>query len=182
MSEETVNENTQEETAPQEAAPAPAPQEASAGEAAAPAPEAKPAPEAAAKKSKKAATAELHTGRRKVSISRVKLIQGSGKVFVNKKPVDVFFSKKGDVNKVLQPLNLLGVEAQFDIHANVKGGGTSGQAEAVRLGISRGLKKLDEAYHRKLREAGFLTRDSRMVERKKYGLHKARRASQFSKR
>ena len=182
MSEETVNENKPEESAAApapEAAPAPAPAAEAAPEAA---PVAETAPKPAAKKTGKAPSAELFTGRRKVSISRVKLTQGSGKIFVNKKPVDVFFSKKGDVNKVLQPLNLLGVEGQFDVHANVKGGGTSGQAEAVRLGISRGLDKLDEAYHKKLREAGFLTRDSRMVERKKYGLHKARRASQFSKR
>ena len=176
MSEETVNENNQEENTAQEAAPVA--EAAPAQEGAAPEAAAKPAPQ----KASKASGAKLYTGRRKLSISRVKLIQGSGKVFVNKKPVDQFFSKKGDINKVLQPLNLLGVEAQFDVHANVKGGGTSGQAEAVRLGISRGLKLLDDAYHKKLREAGFLTRDSRMVERKKYGLHKARRATQFSKR
>jgi len=143
-------------------------------------PKAKPVAQASGEDQKK--VRELFTGRRKVSISRAKLLKGSGKITVNKKPIEEYFSKKGDVYKVFQPLILVGVGKDFDVFANVKGGGSTGQAEAVRLSISRALKEMDIEYHKKLREAGMLTRDSRMVERKKYGLHKARRASQFSKR
>ncbi len=144
----------------------------------------KAAPQAAKKKaaSEKKGNEKLHTGRRKKSISRVKITKGQGSITVNKKPVEQFFSKSSDVNKVIQPLKLLGIEKEYDVLATVKGGGTTGQAEAIRMGLARSLKEFNEEFHKKLREAGYLTRDSRMVERKKYGLHKARRATQFSKR
>jgi len=126
--------------------------------------------------------ARITTGRRKVSIARTKLVSGKGVFTVNKKPIADYFRRSVDVHKVMQPLKVLGLEGSYDVKVNVSGGGTSGQAEAIRMGIARSLKEINPEYHKKMREEGFLTRDSRMVERKKYGLHKARRASQFSKR
>ncbi len=125
---------------------------------------------------------DLFTGRRKRAIARVKLVNGSGKYMVNKKEVDVYFGRKTLAHMTKQPLVTTGNEGNYDVHANVRGGGPSSQAEAIRLAVARCLQVVDEKSHKKLREAGFLTRDSRMVERKKYGLHKARRAPQFSKR
>ncbi|MES0490831.1 MAG: 30S ribosomal protein S9 [Leptospirales bacterium] len=125
---------------------------------------------------------EIFTGRRKNAVARVKMVKGSGIITVNKKPLEEFFKKPADVRKVRQPLELTGFTKTYDIKINVHGGGNTGQAEAARMGISRSLDEASPEHHKQLRDAGFLTRDSRMVERKKYGLHKARRASQFSKR
>jgi len=134
------------------------------------------------KTSKKPETRIMFTGRRKESVSRTKLVKGTGEVTINGKKLTEYFKRSVDQYKVKQPLVLLGLEKDFDIHANVYGGGTTGQSEAIRLSISRSLQKINPEYHKKLKEYSLLTRDSRMVERKKYGLHKARRASQFSKR
>lgn len=124
----------------------------------------------------------IGTGRRKKSIARVRLVPGEGKVTINKKDIDTYFGL--DTLKVIvnQPLNLTGMKDKFDVLVNVNGGGFTGQAGAIRHGISRALVKSDENLKKDLKKAGFLTRDSRMTERKKYGLKKARRAPQFSKR
>lgn len=125
------------------------------------------------------------TGRRKSSVARVRLLPGSGNVTINKKNLDEYFGEGNAVVKreVLRPCEVAGAVSKFDIIATVKGGGFTGQAGALRHGISRALVKADEeAYKKSLKAAGFLTRDSRMKERKKYGLKKARKASQFSKR
>jgi small subunit ribosomal protein S9 len=134
------------------------------------------------KSAKKGATAKIAVGRRKEAVSRVRLVKGTGEITINGKPVNVYFSRDVDRNKVRQPLTLLGVDKTTDVFVNVYGGGTTGQSEAIRLGISRLLHDQSADFHKKLKDQGYLTRDSRMVERKKYGLHKARRASQFSKR
>ncbi len=127
---------------------------------------------------------DLFTGRRKTSVARVKLIKGSGKITVNKKPVSEYFGRSDHQDLVTEPFRILSIqwENEYDVIASVRGGGITGQAEAVRLGLSRCLDVVAENYHVPLRKAGLLTRDPRMVERKKFGLHKARRASQFSKR
>lgn len=122
------------------------------------------------------------TGRRKNAIARVRLLPGEGKVFVNSKPLEEYFGKKTLEMIVKQPLDLTESIAKFDILAKVHGGGISGQAGAVRLGIARALIKADSNLRPALKRAGFLTRDPRMKERKKYGLKGARRAPQFSKR
>ncbi|NLP28187.1 MAG: 30S ribosomal protein S9 [Clostridia bacterium] len=122
------------------------------------------------------------TGRRKKSIARVRLVPGEGKVVINKRDMDTYFGLETLKIIVNQPLVLLGVKDQFDILVNVHGGGFTGQAGAIRHGIARALVKYDESLKGSLKKAGFLTRDPRMKERKKYGLKKARRASQFSKR
>ncbi len=124
------------------------------------------------------------TGRRKSSVARVRLIPGTGKITVNKKSLDDYFGAKEIVKREVQrPFAVAGCEGKFDVVATVHGGGFTGQAGALRHGISRALCVADkEAYRSLLKTAGFLTRDSRMKERKKYGLKKARRASQFSKR
>ena len=121
------------------------------------------------------------TGRRKTSIARVWLTQGSGKVMVNKREVDNYFSEM-QILHAMQPLRSLGVESDFDIWCTVKGGGISGQAGALRHGVARALVVANEEYRRPLRKGGYLTRDSRMVERKKYGQPGARKRFQFSKR
>ncbi|MDH5721360.1 MAG: 30S ribosomal protein S9 [Spirochaetia bacterium] len=136
----------------------------------------------AVKKKKAVADSKLFTGRRKKSIARVKVVEGVGKVTINKRPLEEYFGRKSYHYVIFEPFKLVGAENKYDIIANVKGGGVTGQAEAIRLGVSRFLDKEDSSYHKLLRSGGFLTRDSRMVERKKYGLHKARRATQFSKR
>jgi len=122
------------------------------------------------------------TGRRKTSIARVRLIPGEGKFTINKRDIDEYFGL--DTLKVVakQPLVLTGTAASYDVVVNVHGGGLSGQSGAIRHGIARALVKADEQFKPALKKAGFLTRDDRMVERKKYGLKKARRAPQFSKR
>jgi small subunit ribosomal protein S9 len=134
------------------------------------------------KPSKRPEVKLMFTGRRKESVSRAKLVKGKGEVTINGKPLNEYFKRSVDQYKVRQPLVLLGLEKEFDIFANVYGGGTTGQSEAIRLSVSRSLDKMSPDHHKKLKEYSLLTRDSRMVERKKYGLHKARRASQFSKR
>jgi len=122
------------------------------------------------------------TGRRKTSVAQVRLIPGEGKVLINKRPLTEYFGKKTLEMVVKQPLVLTQTEGRYDILATVKGGGVTGQAGAVRLGIARALLKADNEIRPSLKKAGFLTRDPRMKERKKYGLKGARRAPQFSKR
>ena len=124
----------------------------------------------------------LATGRRKTSTARVKLIKGKGDIIVNKKPVDKYFPAGNYVMIIQQPLKVINFENDYDFHVNVYGGGLSGQAGAIRHGISRALNILDEKNHKPLKVNSFLTRDSRMVERKKYGQKKARKKFQFSKR
>ncbi len=123
------------------------------------------------------------TGRRKSSIARVRLIPGKGNITVNKKSLEDYFGMEILKREVRRPFEVAGVEGKFDVVATVRGGGFTGQAGALRHGISRALSSADrEAFRAPLKAAGFLTRDPRMKERKKYGLKKARRASQFSKR
>ena len=122
------------------------------------------------------------TGRRKSAVARVFIKQGSGKFVVNDKSVDDFFTRETGRMVVRQPLKLVNHEATFDIMVNVHGGGESGQAGAVRHGITRALIDYDVALKGDLSRAGFVTRDAREVERKKVGLHGARRRKQFSKR
>ena len=124
----------------------------------------------------------LGTGRRKKSIARVRLVPGEGKVVINKRDIDNYFGMDTLKYVVNQPLVLTGTKDKFDVLVNVHGGGFTGQAGAIRHGISRALLKADETLRGELKKAGFLTRDPRMKERKKYGLKKARRAPQFSKR
>ena len=123
------------------------------------------------------------TGRRKSSVARVRLIPGNGNITVNKKPLDEYFGAKEIVKReVKRPFMVAGCEGKFDVVATVNGGGFTGQAGALRHGISRALLEADADYRPVLKKAGFLTRDPRMKERKKYGLKAARRAPQFSKR
>lgn len=122
------------------------------------------------------------TGRRKSATARVFMKRGSGLIVVNDKPMDVFFSRETARMVVRQPLELVEQLAGFDIKVNVSGGGESGQAGAVRHGITRALISYDAALKPALSKAGFVTRDAREVERKKVGFHKARRRKQFSKR
>ncbi len=122
------------------------------------------------------------TGRRKTAIARVFIKAGSGKIVVNGKPVDEFFSREAGRMVVRQPLQLTETSDRFDIMVNVTGGGESGQAGAVRHGITRALIDFSPELKPVLKKAGFVTRDAREVERKKVGLRKARRAKQFSKR
>lgn len=129
-----------------------------------------------------ATTHNYGTGRRKSSIARVFLRKGSGNITVNGRPLDIFFSRETACMIVRQPLELTNTAENFDITVTAVGGGTTGQAGAIRLGIARALVDYDAALKPELRKAGFMTRDARIVERKKVGLHKARRATQFSKR
>lgn len=122
------------------------------------------------------------TGRRKKSIARVRLVPGEGKITVNNREIENYFGLETLRTIVKQPLALTGTEGKFDVYANVHGGGFTGQAGALRHGIARALLKADADLRPELKKAGFLTRDPRMKERKKYGLKKARRAPQFSKR
>lgn len=122
------------------------------------------------------------TGRRKTSSARVFIRRGQGQITVNRKPLDEFFGRETARMIVRQPLELVDMLNQFDINVTVKGGGTTGQAGAIRLGVARALMEYDEALRSPLRKAGFVTRDARAVERKKIGLHKARKATQYSKR
>jgi len=122
------------------------------------------------------------TGRRKSAVARVFLKPGKGEITVNGKPVDVFFSRETGRMIVRQPLQLTNTLTTFDIYVNVDGGGESGQAGAVRHGIARALIEHDAGLKPALKKAGLVTRDAREVERKKVGLHKARRRHQFSKR
>ena len=122
------------------------------------------------------------TGRRKSSAARVFLRKGTGSIVVNGKPLDQFFGRETSRMIVRQPLVLTKNTESFDIAVTVEGGGITGQAGAIRLGIARSLVEYDETLKPELRKAGFMTRDAREVERKKVGLHKARRATQYSKR
>lgn len=122
------------------------------------------------------------TGRRKSSVARVYLVPGTGKITVNKRDIDEFFGLETLKLIVRQPLEVTGTVGKFDVLVNVCGGGTTGQAGAIRHGISRALLEADADFRAPLKKAGFLTRDPRMKERKKYGLKGARRAPQFSKR
>ena len=122
------------------------------------------------------------TGRRKSSVARVFLRKGSGNITVNDRPLDEFFGRETARMIVRQPLELTQTVDKFDIVVTATGGGTTGQAGAIRLGLARALVEYDETLKSELRKAGFMTRDAREVERKKVGLHKARRATQFSKR
>ena len=121
-------------------------------------------------------------GRRKASIARVYLKNGEGKITVNGKPLNEYFSLKYMELSVLDPLKTVEVEGTYDLNANVSGGGIKGQAEALRLAISRALVKVNEDYRPALKAKKFMTRDARVVERKKYGKPKARKSFQFSKR
>ena len=124
----------------------------------------------------------LGTGRRKSSTARVYLQRGSGSITVNKKTLEEYFGRETARMIVRQPLELVEMLDKFDINVNVCGGGNSGQAGAIRHGITRALMNYDEELRLSLRQAGFVTRDSREVERKKVGLHKARKRPQYSKR
>jgi len=125
---------------------------------------------------------QFFTGRRKTSSARVSIKPGKGEITVNKRPLDVYFGRQTARMIVRQPLETVNVASSLDVDVNVKGGGGSGQAGAIRHGIARALAQYDETFHSPLRKAGFITRDARKVERKKVGLRKARKKPQFSKR
>jgi len=122
------------------------------------------------------------TGRRKSSTARVFMTKGKGQIIVNDRPLDEFFGRETARMIVRQPLEKVEMTENFDIKATVCGGGISGQAGAIRLGVTRALMEYDEELRKPLRKAGYVTRDAREVERKKVGLHKARKATQYSKR
>ena len=122
------------------------------------------------------------TGRRKSSTARVFVTRGTGKIVINERPLDEFFGRETARMIVRQPLEKVELVDKFDIKVTVKGGGISGQAGAIRHGLTRALIEYDEELRRPLRKAGYVTRDAREVERKKVGLHKARKATQYSKR
>jgi small subunit ribosomal protein S9 len=122
------------------------------------------------------------TGRRKSSTARVFMTKGKGQIVINDRPLDEFFGRETARMIVRQPLEKLEMTENFDIKATVSGGGISGQAGAIRLGVTRALIEYDEENRSPLRKAGYVTRDAREVERKKVGLHKARKATQYSKR
>lgn len=122
------------------------------------------------------------TGRRKTSTARVRLLPGDGNFLVNDVEISDYFNRKSLIKDIMSPLELTNTDNTFDIYVNVNGGGLSGQAGAVRHGIARALLEVDQDYRTSLKKAGYLTRDSRMVERKKYGRKKARKKPQFSKR
>ena len=132
---------------------------------------------------KDAITSEsMGTGRRKSSVASVRLKSGSGKIVINGKDIAEFFVNSQDQNAITDALDLVGQRESVDIRINVKGGGLSGQSGACRMGLARALVSYNEELFQPLRDKGFLTRDSRMKERKKYGLHGARKGTQFSKR
>lgn len=122
------------------------------------------------------------TGRRKSSKARVFLSKGKGVITINNRPIDEFFGRETACMVVRQPLEKLEITGDFDVRATVAGGGISGQAGAIRLGLTRALMEYDAELRPTLRKAGYVTRDAREVERKKVGLHKARKATQYSKR
>ena len=135
------------------------------------------------KKVVKKAVTPIHTGRRKSSVARVRVVEnGKGVITINEKPLEEYFGLATLQYIVKQPLALLGLEDKVDVMVNVQGGGFTGQAGAIRHAIARGLVEVNEQYKDELKKAGFLTRDSRAKERKKYGLKKARKAPQYSKR
>jgi small subunit ribosomal protein S9 len=122
------------------------------------------------------------TGRRKTSVARVRLVDGTGQFTLNGKSLDQYFPEASHRLRIVEPLKLTDLEGRYDIKATLEGGGTTGQSDALRLGIARALVEIDPELRRILKKAGFLRRDDRKVERKKYGLRKARRAPQFTKR
>jgi small subunit ribosomal protein S9 len=122
------------------------------------------------------------TGRRKSAVARVYATSGTGKITINKQSIEEYFGRKTDQMISRQPLECVDMETKFDINVIVKGGGPSGQAGAIRHGLARALMAYDEALRPSLRKAGYVTRDARVVERKKVGLHKARKRPQYSKR
>jgi len=124
----------------------------------------------------------MGTGRRKTSLAQIRMYPGKGVIEVNGRPFEEYFTVERRRQAVLEPLVATGTLKDFDLKIKASGGGPTGQAEAAILGIARALSKIDREYHQQLRKRGFLTRDARMVERKKYGKHKARRGKQFSKR
>ncbi len=124
----------------------------------------------------------MATGRRKTSVARVRIRTGTGKITINGKDLSGYFGNPSLEQEVMAPFRLTGTEGRFDLTVNVKGGGLSGQAGACRHGLARALLEVDAEYRPLLKKAGYLTRDPRMKERKKYGLKKARKAPQFSKR
>lgn len=129
-----------------------------------------------------AETQHYGTGRRKTSTARVRIVPGKGEIKVNNRSLEEYFGRETARMIVRQPLETVNFGDKYDIIVNVRGGGNSGQAGAIRHGITRALIEYDESLRSPLRKAGFVTRDARAVERKKVGLHKARRAPQFSKR
>ena len=122
------------------------------------------------------------TGRRKESVARVRLRDGSGRVVLNGRPLEDFFPTMAARLRVMEPMNITNTQGRYDIEATLEGGGTTGQTDALVLGISRALIELEPELRDTLKKAGLLTRDSRVVESKKYGLRKARRAPQYTKR
>ena len=125
----------------------------------------------------------IHTiGRRKTAVARIYVSEGNGTITVNKRALDEYFGRETECMVVRQPLELVEMTEKFDVYITVAGGGSNGQAGAIRHGLTRALMDYDEALRPSLRKAGFVTRDDRRVERKKVGLHKARKRPQFSKR
>ncbi|MDE0170616.1 MAG: 30S ribosomal protein S9 [bacterium] len=122
------------------------------------------------------------TGRRKRAVAQVRLFNGAGAITLNERPLERYFPTMARRMRVLEPLRVANVEGRYDIVAKLHGGGVNGQADALRLGIARALVALDPSLRTDLKRAGLLTRDARVVERKKYGLRKARRAPQYTKR
>jgi small subunit ribosomal protein S9 len=122
------------------------------------------------------------TGRRKTSVARVRFLDGTGQFTLNGKGLDQYFPEAAHRMRIVEPLKLAELEGRYDISATLEGGGTTGQSDALRLGIARALVEIDPELRSSLKKAGMLRRDDRKVERKKYGLRKARRAPQFTKR
>ena len=122
------------------------------------------------------------TGRRKSSVARVRFYDGTGAFFLNGRPLDEYFPSMAARLTVTEPFRAVALEGRFDVHAQLEGGGTTGQADSLQLGIARALVEFNPELRTTLKRGGFLTRDARVVERKKYGLRKARRAPQFTKR
>ena len=122
------------------------------------------------------------TGRRKAARARIRLVSGNGKIVVNKRPIENYFTREVHCIVIRQPLKIAQVNEKFDIYVNVNGGGITGQAEATRHGIARALVKFDNSLRTVIKKAKFLTRDSRIKERKKYGRKRARKRFQYSKR
>ena len=121
-------------------------------------------------------------GRRKTAVARIRMASGSGKIIINKRDLENYFPRPAHRIQLMEPLEAVGVKGQYDIYANVRGGGLTGQAGAMQLGIARALEKVNDDFRTTLKAAGFLTRDAREVERKKYGRPGARKRFQFSKR
>jgi small subunit ribosomal protein S9 len=121
-------------------------------------------------------------GRRKSSVARIRIYDGSGTMSLNGRPLEDYFPSMAQRLRILEPIRTAGMEGRFDVHAHLEGGGLTGQSDALRLGIARALVTVNPELRSTLKKAGLLTRDARVVERKKYGLRKARRAPQFTKR